>query len=337
MPWGKVNVFLSTFIFMLSSLCSKLLGLNTNILRDSYNSWGPSARICMRFAEYPELISSREQSVFDAAFEIIGQRDICDLLSPSSRHDIFFLRPSPIKDIPRAVFGTNRLREIFARAYTHHDHAVRKNFYRSISTCHLPSFAEPARQMFEIHVLLWFWHARAQESLPCTGAAVHSPRLEIPSCPENLVFFYKAEELQTLNEPGRPTCLVPTSPIFPNLDVIILTDNAVITAQITVASNYDAKKLEFDLIYDNIPPGLLTKRPGRYHVLIRDGITGSSSDASSLRKQKQTQIPMGTHIYSTVLDMDQLDSTALVTEERVKALEKARVSMHWFRLYGILF
>ena len=40
--------------------------------------------------------------------------------------------------------------------------------------------------MFEIHVLLWFWHARARGSLPYTGAVDHLPELEIPAFPEDL-------------------------------------------------------------------------------------------------------------------------------------------------------
>jgi hypothetical protein len=316
---------LSTFIFMPSSSRSKLLDLNSKILRDNYNSWGPSARICVRFAEYPELICSHEQAVFDAASEVTkGYHSPFDhFRSPSARHDIFVIRPSPgYRELPRVEFGTNHLRDIFARAYAQRDHAMRQIFYRSIRGD--PYFASPARQIFEIYVLLWFWHARAQESLSCTGAAVHLPQLEIPACPENLKFFYKPEELQSMNEPGLPMCLVPTSQIFPTPDAVVLTSDAVITVQITVPSEYDSREIEFDHIYENIPSALLTKRPGRYHVLITDRKYG----AGSLREQEPTQIPLGTHLYSTFVDMGQLDSKALVTEERVKALEKARVSMH---------
>jgi hypothetical protein len=281
----------------------------------------------VRFTEYPELIYSHEQAVFDAASEVIkDQSHFNHFTSPSARHDIFVVRPSPsCRGSPRVDFGTNRLREIFARAYAQQDHAVRRSFYGSIRGD--PYFTSLARQMFEIYVLLWFWHAQAQESLPCTGAAVHSPQLEIPACPGNLKFFYKPEELQTMNEPGLPMCLIPTSRTFPTgtPDAVVLTSNAVITVQIVIAYKYDSKEqLEFDHIYENIPSALLTKRPGRYHVLIMDRVY----DSTTFREQKLTQIPVGTHVYATSVHMRHLDSKALVTEERVRALEKARVSMY---------
>ena len=39
--------------------------------------------------------------------------------------------------------------------------------------------------------------------------------------------------------------------------------------------------------------------------------------------------PKGNRVYSAVVDVCQLVSKALVTEERVMALEKARISMDW--------
>src|ERR1700761_7786758 len=128
MPLGKFN-HPTTLIFTLSSSHSKILGLNTEILRDSYHSWGPSARNCLRFAEEPEAIYAHEQDVFDAAFELTKT----SRKSLLAMHQIFVVRPSPkSRRIAIVEFGTHRLREIFTRIYAQQDHAVRCSFYRTI-------------------------------------------------------------------------------------------------------------------------------------------------------------------------------------------------------------
>src|ERR1700761_9388414 len=160
----------TTTILTLSSSCSNLLGLNTETLQDSYNSWGPSASNCLRFAQNPKAIGRHEQDVFRAAFELTKDAsDFPNFKVPSATYWIFVVRPSPdSREIASVEFGTNRLREIFARAYTQQDHDVRYSFYRTIRGH--PWFASLAGQMFEIHVLLWFWHSPYYDHIQCTGA-----------------------------------------------------------------------------------------------------------------------------------------------------------------------
>ncbi|KAH9170128.1 hypothetical protein EDB89DRAFT_1907999 [Lactarius sanguifluus] len=83
-----------------------------------------------------------------------------------------------------------------------------------------------------------------------------------------------------------------------------------------------AKESGFNRINDDLPRDLKTRRPRRYHV----SITDTDYNARSLREQNLTQIPNGTHVYSAVVDVDQLDSMTLVTEKRVDALERAKES-----------
>ena len=230
-------------------------------------------------------------------------------------------------------FGTNRLREIFERTYSQQDHAVRCSFYRTIRGH--PWFASPARQIFEIHVLLWFWHASNSSCfLGCTGAAASSPQLYVYPCRDNLKFFHRPEELKDISEPGsKLICLVPTSRTFPTLSAVVLTNYDVITIQITIALEHDANEQEFDLIYRNLPPGLLARRPTRHHVFITD----KEINAKSLREQNHTQVPNGTLVYSTAIGVEYLDSNAAATEERMDALQQARVSMNWlFEIWYLL-
>jgi hypothetical protein len=124
--------------------------------------------------------------------------------------------------------------------------------------------------------------------------------------------------------PEGPICLIPTSRSFPTLDAVVLTSDAVITVQITISPRHEANKKGFGLIYNNLPPDLLNKRSHRCHAFITD----EESNAKSLRAQKREEIPNGTLVYSTVVDVDDLDLRALATAERMEALEKAKVSMY---------
>jgi hypothetical protein len=252
-----------------------------------------------------------------AAFELI--KDSRDFNVPSATHRIFVARPLPdSREMASMDFGSNRLREIVARAYSQQEHAARYSFYKTIRGH--PWFGAPAGQMYKIHVLLWFCHARAEETLSCTGAQASFPKLELPSCPEDPTFFYKAEELEKVKEPEKPRCLIPTSRTFPTLDAIVITSDAVITIQITISPKHDAKEKEFGLVYDNLPLELLNKRPRRCHVFITD----DGCNAKSLREQNRTEIPDGNLSYTTVIGVDDLDSQAPATTERVDALEEAR-------------
>ncbi|KAI9456558.1 hypothetical protein BJY52DRAFT_1187842 [Lactarius psammicola] len=271
----------------------KILGLDIESLRNNYDSWGPLARVCIRLTKAPTRVQGYEKSVVEAATELtMKHNDFADFTT-SATNKLFIVGPiSPSRRQESTVeFGTNCLRGIVARAYAKCDHAQRLSFYKAIRGH--PLFSSPVGQMFEIYVLLWFWHSRAGEILPCTGAVATSPHLEIPACPGNLEFFSKLEELKEVKEPEL---------------------------QMTISRSHSAKELGFKRVFGNLPSELLTKRPRRCHVFITD----TDDYAKSLREQNLTKIPKGTFVYSAVIDINELDS--IVTEMRVDTLEEARAS-----------
>ncbi|KAH9001047.1 hypothetical protein EDB92DRAFT_2847 [Lactarius akahatsu] len=287
----------------------KILGLNAERLRNNYNLWGPSARVCISLTKNPDDVGSHAQSVADAANSLTSQYG--DFKSTSTRK-LFVVRPtSSSRRMATVEFGTNHLRGIVARAYARHDHATRVTFYKAISRLSL--FSSPAGQMYEINVFLWFRHARNTDFLRCTSSTTGLP-LAIPACPGNLRFLSKLNELHEMYERGRPICWVPISGTLPTLDAVVLTYDSLITVQITIASKHSANNLAFEDVYRNLPRRLKTKP--WCHVFISD----SDYNAKSLREQDLT-IPEGTHIYSAVVDVEKLDSE-IVTEDRVEALEK---------------
>jgi hypothetical protein len=318
MPLGKSDMIFSIFVLTLISSCSELFGLNTEIMRGTFDAWGPSARDCVRFAKNPKRIILHEQDVAQAVSLPTNNVSRLIDLNDQASHDIFVVRPSHDSRLLRTVeFGTNHLRKIVACAYAKLRHVERNSFYKTIRGN--PLFRGPAGEMYKIHVLLWLLYALDEETLSCTGAMASFPKLKLPSCPKEPKFFSKPEELAGFSEPKKPKCLIPT---FPTFDAIVLTSNAVITVQITISSTHDAKAKGFDLIYKNLPNALLKKRPKRYHLFITDRET----NAKSLREQNRKEIPDKVCVYSTVITVEELESKVPVTYDRVNSLEEARVS-----------
>jgi hypothetical protein len=118
MPLGKFNVILSTFVFTLSSSRSNLLGLKIEVMRDCYDSWGPSARNCVEFAREEQDGTSYERDVLIAARKLVkNDSDFTRLNEPTATHRIFLVRPSRDSREEASIdFGTKHLREIVARA-----------------------------------------------------------------------------------------------------------------------------------------------------------------------------------------------------------------------------
>ncbi|KAH9044173.1 hypothetical protein EDB84DRAFT_1436073 [Lactarius hengduanensis] len=151
--------------------------------------------------------------------------------------------------------------------------------------------------------------ARVTESLPCTGARATSPQLKIPACPENLKILSKPDGPRKRDEPystvqcNGQNVGFPLHQYFP-----LLTPSS--SVRIAIASRRKAKGFGFNRINDSLPHDLKTRRPRQCHAFITD----TDYHAKSLREQNLTQIPNGTHVYSAVVDVDQLDSMGLVTE-----------------------
>ena len=307
---------------VLISSHSNLLGLNNEIMCTSYKQWGPSARNCVRFARDPKEISHHAEDVSQAVSKLTKNAIDLTSFNDHSTLRVFVIRPSPDSRRLRTMeFGTNHLREIVVLAYAQQEYVVRYKFYKTIRGN--PWFSGPVGELYKIHILLWFLHTRADETLLCTGAEASFPELQLPSCPTDPKFFLKPEELAKISEPDQPKCLIPTSRNFPTLDAIVLTSDSIITVQITISSKHDATGKGFGLIYNNLPHDMKQKRPNRYHLYITD----EETNAKSLQEQNWTDIPTETRVYSTVIGVEHLESKVQLTHDRVKALQKAKVSM----------
>lgn len=320
-------MILAAYVVFMLTFGSNILHLDTNSLCNNYNLWGPFAGLCISLTRGIIQAGNHERAVVKAANDLIkiGLRfDVFNKESPT--HKIFVVLPTPNTKRQGAnlKFGSNHLRGMVAHAYAQCSNGVRLTFYREI--CGDPWFSSPAGKMYEIHILLWFQYSQDKTSWPCTGTNTTFPRLQLPACPGNLKFFTKVEELEEIKEPDSrcPLCVVPTSETFPSFDAFVLTDDAIITLQITVSDGPNTKKQGFESLRKNLPATLLAKRSQRYHIFI----TEVEDNAKRLREQNLAHIPDDTRVYSAVIPVEDLESVP-VTEERIAALERARVRIYW--------
>jgi hypothetical protein len=116
--------------------------------------------------------------------------------------------------------------------------------------------------------------------------------------------------------------LVPVSQTFPGLDVIIITNESVITVQMTVARGHDAKTIGFKKVYESFTPEFLSRGRERYHVFLTDTKVKANL-AKSLREQSvvdQQLTMMDIQLCSAYIEFGDLDS--IISGELVDELEK---------------
>ncbi|KAF8269549.1 hypothetical protein EI94DRAFT_1799111 [Lactarius quietus] len=98
----------------------KILHVDIDLLRDNYNKWGPSARLCIDLTRQPEEAKAHESDVVKAAYNLTRSDVEFDALDKElPTHRIFFQRPKSPSDRreSKLEFGTDHLRAIVARAY----------------------------------------------------------------------------------------------------------------------------------------------------------------------------------------------------------------------------
>lgn len=101
----------------------------------------------------------------------------------------------------------------------------------------------PVEVTFETSVFLWLSHHSAIEEHP-SGVATEEGSLEfrILSCKEGMEFFHSPSDLKDVDKHDlceHPMCLVPNVQTFPTFNTIILTNEFIITAQMTIINSVD--------------------------------------------------------------------------------------------------
>jgi hypothetical protein len=258
-------------------------------------------------------VVAHERSVEVAADKFT--RDInqfADIDEMTSSHRIIVAWPTATKRTAYPAFASNYILGFVSRAYAKRDLATRQGFYKAISGH--TWFGASSGYIFESGVLLWFRYSPAGELLSCHPVEEHLawypvPVLEIPTCGENMKFISKTEDLRHVAGYDLPVCLVPVSQTFPTADAIVLTEEFIITVQMTVASRHDANMIGFQKIHDGLPSAFREE-----HIWCHVFLTDTEDKAKSLRKLQVDPVGAnGIHIYSTFIDIDKLDSISTTT------------------------
>lgn len=229
-------------------------------------------------------------------------------------HRLFTVHPHHTRQEMTVKFATNHILGIVSRCYAERDQAKRLVLFKAISGH--PWFAAAAGRIFELQAFLWFRHSPHQDSLPCTPADLNITPLAIPVCGSNMKFFAKVDELKKVDKDERLKCLIPVAQNFPTMDAIFLPEKFIITVQMTVSSNHDAKSIGFEKVYQKFHADVRATRQW-CHVFLTD----SEDKAAILRKQTLTELLKKCKIavYSAVMDIAERDS--VLTPQRVKELD----------------
>ncbi|KAH9000114.1 hypothetical protein EDB92DRAFT_2100302 [Lactarius akahatsu] len=276
-------------------------------LQRLYGKWGPSARTCFELlAEGKE--DTYEREVKRTAIDFVKSANPNFDQSKVSHH-LFSVRPVGQSRAGRedqiAEIATDHIRDIISYAAADASAQVRIDFFQMMSTH--PSFKAPAGTMFEGFVLSWLYARPDAEPFRCI--ATNQAELEIPACGKEQTTFFDRNSVLTKKDVNgwdkSPLCLLPKPKNFPTANAIVITDEFVITIQVTISNEHGAKKEGFDEIKKIIPTFLQNKKnkpkqkkPWR-HVFI----THSDSGAEFLREQNLPGLPDGTLVFSGVFDI----------------------------------
>ena len=271
-------------------------------------------------------VVAHERSVEVAADEFISNiRQFANIDEMASSHRLIVAWPTATKRTAYPAFASNYILGFVSRAYAKLDLATRQRFYNAISGH--TWFGASAGHIFESGVLLWFRYSPAGELLSCNPAEEHLtgypvPVLEIPVCGENMKFISKTEDLRLVAGFDLPVCLVPVPQTFPTADAIVLTEEYIITVQMTVASRHDTNRIGFQTIHDGLPSAFREA-----HTWCHVFVTDTEDKAKSLRKLQVDPVgTKGIHVYSAFIDIEKLD--LITTFARADTLKKDIVSRY---------
>ena len=231
---------------------------------------------------------------------------------------------TPTDGPPIGHIATDTIKNIILYAAAEADAHERIRFYLVISK--QSAFRTTAGKFFEELVLSWFF-AHTNVFIPCHAADATSPPLRIPACGPNQTVFFCSKSALKKKARGKalPLLLLPGSQSFPTADAIVLTEEFIITIQVTIANSHTAKGTDFAAIEEHL--SVVTKRSREWHHVF---ITDNQTSAKSLRNQTFKELPSWVRIYSAVFDV----CTPTIHREHVEGFNNQRVSVSWLHAIG---
>ncbi|KAH8979221.1 hypothetical protein EDB86DRAFT_2836070 [Lactarius hatsudake] len=262
--WKNWKKYCTADMFMMNpisieevTVLGKLLKPEVDVsdLQRIYRKWGPSACTCLQLLQDGEECLHERMETKTAGDFVMDPLPITKYNESKVSHLLFSIRPENQSRIGRKAqvleMATDHIKAIISYAAADAEAQDQINFFEKISTH--PDFKVPVGKMFEVFVLSWLYAHQNVEPLSCfaTGQAV----LEILACGKKQTTFFSSKA--TLIEGNQPPfCLLPTAQNFTTADAIVITNEFVITIQVTVSDKHDAKKRGFNKIKELIPTPL---------------------------------------------------------------------------------
>jgi hypothetical protein len=293
---------------LLMLVIRSLLCLDCESLLKNYDTFGPSARECIKMARGRESRKGAKAKVAGDVQRLITQPS---LIVPFSQHDIkddvphriFFVRPrrsdrsEGVTQIP-----TNYLCRVVLRTIAQAEAARQVDIFHHLD-CH-PSTRGSSGELYEK-----FIHARltahpSLHPLECTASDRHL-KLAIPVC-RNVLSFSGVSGLNSVNDEELPFYWRPLKTNFPSLDIIICTLEMILMIQVTRLWSGRHKILREGVIdtLTNLPKGFADARR-KCLIFVTD------SDIKALRLRQQglkTLEGLGLEVYSCVFQIGWMDN-----------------------------
>lgn len=200
------------------------------------------------------------------------------------------------------------------------------SFYRSAST--VPWFQGTWGYMFEKYFLVWLCSVE-RALLPCTAKSsrsatstktLKSRRLNTLSLQplgwEKLTVINGDSNFANAKDSNTPFGWLPVSRTFSSFDVVICTDENIITIQLTVSSNHSMKPEGFEQLKQNLPVRFEKARTW-CHVFVTD----CDKNATLLRNQHHDIAEKeNISIYSAVLDISKCKISSADVERTFRTI-----------------
>ena len=266
----------------------------------------------MRLSQEPAGEFAHEEAVKEAARHFVKESPTtwADLDRILLFHTLFSVRPrgdsQGARRIPVADIATDRIMAIISYAAAASPPHQQWAFYRYIISQHMLLrwfTASTAGYLFTKLVLTWLSSGLGVGTLLCTS--IGWPDLRLPACGEKqTTYFRDLDALNKIKVDTFPFCLLPRYPSTHPVDAIILTDQFIITIQVTISHTpgHSARQGGFTAITDSLPTYI---RDGRNwcHVFITD----EEWKVQRLRGQNLSSLWDDIHVYSGVYDIGQRD------------------------------
>lgn len=317
---------------------STILNLDVNIFLKHFRKWGPSARTCIGLARgtLPETELQLNATSAARTFAKDPSAVTMEAPTPDSSHVLFTVTPDDDSRTASTLrVATSYLSGLVMGEIAKIDVADQVTFYHRASS--VPQFKGTLGYIFEKYFLVWLYSAEQADVLHCTAKSSRfktsaesskskRPKRNVelsslqPLGRKKLTVINGDSNFANAKDSNTPFGWLPASRVFPSFDVVMCTDDFIITIQLTVSSTHSMKPAGFIRLKENLPARFEKARTW-CHVFVTDSV----EKATSLRRQRYKFAKKeGISIYSAVFDVSKCKFSSDDVQRTLKTLRVCR-------------